>query len=713
MLTNKVRVLILFLAYGNRYKGSFDKLLEICKQIKLEKQLIIIRNDLEDNSVRQINSWIFEIRGDNSVFEFSGWQKGVESEIARSFKPQVYLVANDAFLSTGAANSFYTLPVLDDEIIRIVYDKKVLGGHMRKIPFRVDYSGLDLSLYIQTHFFLIPAEIIEKLGSLVSESSSGKFLKPEYSPDIFRENEIWSKQFKKYVYSALTQRWHGKGMRLSPANYDFFKRKTLCVINERLLSARVRKLNYRIVDLTPFPNLCNSFYILNIPFRPILPSQFIRRIIFSIFYILFYKGYSKKMGIDRWFRKICISNVKNNLRRENNNNKPLRVLMLISRFYPLIGGSERQLFDLAKEMLRRKVKLLVVTERWQLDCKIFEVIDGIPVYRLSLVKPGWLRDISYIVLTFLFLYRKRREYDLIHTHSNVALGCLGTFIGKLLGKKVIVKIATAGKIPKLRKKFLGNILIEIFKKANSAVSISQEIKEELYSIKMADSKIKFIPNGVDTIKFNLISAENRKKMREKLQLPQYPLVLFVGRLVYRKGVDVLLRAWKSVITECREMHLLIAGSGFLQSDSTEKELKKFVIEQGLKSSVSFLGNIGNAHEYLQVSDMFVLPSRREGMPNVLLEAMSCGLPVIATEIGGITDLIIHNENGILCPVNNPELLAEKILTLKEDSIFAQKIGRNARRTVEEKFSLDRLCKDYLKLYSDLYAAGTGRQFKSS
>jgi len=387
--------------------------------------------------------------------------------------------------------------------------------------------------------------------------------------------------------------------------------------------------------------------------------------------------------------------------------------MLIPRFYPLVGGSERQLLDLAKEMLKRKVKLLVVTERWQLDSKIFEVIDKIPVYRLSLVRPGWLRDISHMVFVFLFLYKKRREYDVIHTHSNVALGCLGISIGKLLGKKIIAKVATAGKIPKLKRSILGKILIKIFKKADSVICISREIKDELHSIKMPDSKIKLIPNGVDTVKFNSLSPENRKKIKEKLQLPQSTLVLFIGRLVHRKGVDVLLRAWKSAIAKCSQMHLLIAGSGFLQLNSTEEKLKKIVIEQGLESSVSFLGNIDNAHEYLQVADIFVLPSRREGMPNALLEAMSCALPVIATKIGGVMDLIFHNENGILCPVNDPETLSEKILALKKYPEFAQQIGRNARKTVEKGFSLDKVCGDYLKLYLDLNKGDSGRQFKSS
>ena len=386
---------------------------------------------------------------------------------------------------------------------------------------------------------------------------------------------------------------------------------------------------------------------------------------------------------------------------ENSASKTLRVVMLISRFYPIVGGSERQLFDLAKEMLKRKVKLLVVTERWQLDSKIFELKDGIPVYRLSLVKPGWFRDISYIILASFLLYKKREEFSLIHTHSNVALGCLGVIASKLLGKKVVVKIATAGKIPKLKRNILGKLLLEIFKKADVVICISQEIKDELYSIKMHESKIKFIPNGVDTIKYSLISTKDKESLRKKLNLPASIIVLFIGRLVHRKGVDVLLKAWKRSIVEFPQMYLLVAGSGFLQPDSDEEKLKNFVTKEGLESTVSFLGNIENTNEYLQTSNMFVLPSRKEGMPNVLLEAMSCGLSIIATEIGGITDLITHGVNGILVPVNNSEKLSKEILNLVNNSELSRRIGMEARRTIEGKFSMDKVGGYYLNLYSDL------------
>jgi hypothetical protein len=303
MIINKVRILILFLTYGNRYKGSLEKFLGICELIKSEKRLIIIKNDLEDTCVRQINDWTFEIGGDNSVFEFSGWQRGIESEAARSFKPQMYLIANDAFLASG----FHALPALDDDIINILYRNKLLAGHKTHYPIH------DLSPYIQTHFFLVHSEIIEKLGSIVSENSSEKYLKPEHSDNIFTENEIWSETFKNFIYYFLTQRRHGKGLKLSSENYNIFKRKGLCMINEIFLSLRIKRLNYRIVDLTPFSNLGNSFYILNIPSRPIVPFQFLRKVVFSALYALLYNGYSKKMGMGEWFTKVCVANVKRNL----------------------------------------------------------------------------------------------------------------------------------------------------------------------------------------------------------------------------------------------------------------------------------------------------------------------------------------------------------------------------------------------------------------
>lgn len=378
-----------------------------------------------------------------------------------------------------------------------------------------------------------------------------------------------------------------------------------------------------------------------------------------------------------------------------------QICMLIGRYYPVIGGSEKQLQGLVKELLKKHVRSFIVTERWGQDQLIYDNIDGTPVYRLSLVKPGWLRNLSNILFTCIFLLIKRNKFNIIHTHSNAALGTLGVFIGKILRKKVIVKIATAGTIPKLKKIFPGNILLYILKKADIVISISQEITKELQSINLPDFKIKNIPNGVDTEQFFPLSHEENIQLKEKLNLHmKKPLVLFAGRLVYRKGVDILLKAWKNVILECTNMSLLIAGSGSHQHDSVEKELKQYVKENNLQSSVSFLGTVENISEYLQVSDIFVLPSRKEGMPNVILEAMSCGLAVIATNIGGITDLI-SNKNGLLCPRDNPAVISEKILFLGRNREFTYKLGENARKTIENNFSLNNICDDFIHLYCNL------------
>jgi len=308
---DKIKVLILFLTYGNRYPCSLKKFLQICTRIGLEKRLIIIKNDREEMETRQVESWVFEMGGDNSVFEFSGWQKAIDSEIAHSFAPDVYLIANDSFLKMGPANSFYTLPIFDDEIIRMVYKNKLLGGHKMAYPLG------ELSPFIHTHFFLLSAEIVERLGSIVTERSSERFTKsipPAHLFDAFQKNEILTKRLKKYLYYNLTQRRYGK--KASLQGYEDFRRKVLCIINEMSLSARVRKIGYRIVDLTPFHSLFNLFYILPIPFRPVVPFQFMRKIIFSIFYLLFYSPCAKKIGLEKWFTELCLVNVKRRLRRE-------------------------------------------------------------------------------------------------------------------------------------------------------------------------------------------------------------------------------------------------------------------------------------------------------------------------------------------------------------------------------------------------------------
>ena len=167
---------------------------------------------------------------------------------------------------------------------------------------------------------------------------------------------------------------------------------------------------------------------------------------------------------------------------------------------------------------------------------------------------------------------------------------------------------------------------------------------------------------------------------------------FVGRLQPVKNLPALLEALKGL--PCT---LDIIGNG-----PQEEELKRLAADNGINAR--FLGNIPN-HELPQIlnaHELFVLPSLLEGMPKALLEAMACGRTVIGTNVEGIKEVIRHGENGILCNTDSRSI-REAIISVMEDERLREKLGRNARKTIEEGYSLDKLIDRELKLYSQLVA----------
>ncbi len=287
---NKTKVAILFLTYGNEYEGAYERFLHICEDISYEKKLIVIHNDDEDMPCSGRNEWIYDMGGDNSCFEFSGWQKGVESDLVREFDPDVYIFANSAFICA----SFDTTPLVDNEILEKIYINKVFAGNIRKFVFDAEYEGKQIAQYIPTHFFVMHKEIMTKLGSLVSERSSEKFINKEYSNDLFRDNGMFSAQLKKYIFWILTHKYHAQGQKFTPEQYGFFKRKILNVMNEIILSERVALMGFKFLNITPFSRFLSSFYIIFLPFTTISPFRFLRKIFISVIFLKFFRAVNRK-----------------------------------------------------------------------------------------------------------------------------------------------------------------------------------------------------------------------------------------------------------------------------------------------------------------------------------------------------------------------------------------------------------------------------------
>ncbi len=175
-----------------------------------------------------------------------------------------------------------------------------------------------------------------------------------------------------------------------------------------------------------------------------------------------------------------------------------------------------------------------------------------------------------------------------------------------------------------------------------------------------------------------------------------PIVGAVGRLSPEKGFDVLIRAFDQVLATGTPAKLVIAGEGPLK-----EELQKLIVELGREDSIKLLGHVPDSRTVFNALDVFVLSSRREGLPNVLLEAMASRVPTIATPVGGVPNVVTHEQDALLVPVDNVDEMAVALTRLLNNESLQQELAHNAYRTVADRFSFDLRMQKFVALYDQL------------
>jgi glycosyltransferase involved in cell wall biosynthesis len=384
----------------------------------------------------------------------------------------------------------------------------------------------------------------------------------------------------------------------------------------------------------------------------------------------------------------------------------MKVLMIISQFYPIIGGAEKQAQTLAKKLIEKGIDVNIVTGWWNFGTPRREIIDGIRVVRNFCCWGMWgikgirtLGRLIYMASLAIYLLIRKQEYDIIHVHQVLYPAFISTFIGKgILKKPVLVKMGCSGltsDIKALQCFPLGGLQLKyLVKKMDYLITVNHQSIEEFRGLGYPIPRIQYIPNGV------VLPVEG------KLQYDQVLFVISTVRLDKQKGIDVLLKAWARVVTRENSLKLLILGRGPLES-----ELENMSQTSGIGDSVKFLGEVIQVEEYLKKSDIFVLASRAEGMSNALLEAMSHGITCIATNISGNAELMgMENDrnipkgdfivvpNGLLIQPEDIEGLAKAILFLVKNQRERESLGRNGRKFVHNNYSIDLITDKYIELY---------------
>jgi glycosyltransferase involved in cell wall biosynthesis len=228
------------------------------------------------------------------------------------------------------------------------------------------------------------------------------------------------------------------------------------------------------------------------------------------------------------------------------------------------------------------------------------------------------------------------------------------------------------------------------------IAISEQVEEHLrYDFKVSPGRIELINNGIDVDKFKPVSAFQKQEAKLRLGIKSAPVIGILARLSDVKGHKYLIEAIKMVLVFSSDVKLLIAGEGKL-----EKELKRLAESLNIKKSVLFIPEALDTRDILSAIDIFVMPSLKEGLGLALMEAMSFGLPVIGSAVGGIKTLIQDEKNGLLVNSRDASGIARSIIDLLSDPDKAARLGANARKFIAEEFSEKRMVLKTEKLYHE-------------
>jgi glycosyltransferase involved in cell wall biosynthesis len=231
--------------------------------------------------------------------------------------------------------------------------------------------------------------------------------------------------------------------------------------------------------------------------------------------------------------------------------------------------------------------------------------------------------------------------------------------------------------------------------AQNIVVVSGMTRQRALEEGIKAGRIVVIRNGITPIP---LEGVNRSEVKKEAGMQDGDLVILsVGRLVYQKGHEYLIAAMPIVLNEFPNAKVGICGDGLLRAD-----LEAQIQLLGLSDSIKLLGKWDSVSKFLVSADVFVLPSRsREGLSIALLEAMSVGLPIIATNVEGMDEVILEGENGLLVPIKNPDALAQAILQLLRDPQMRKRMGDVSKQRLHDLYTIDRMCERYLALMFDL------------
>jgi glycosyltransferase involved in cell wall biosynthesis len=381
--------------------------------------------------------------------------------------------------------------------------------------------------------------------------------------------------------------------------------------------------------------------------------------------------------------------------------------MVTGAYYPELSGGGLQ----AREVVRALAGLvsfsvLTTSTNRALPRRAEEY--GVPVTRVFVDPRSALSQLRAFAALALSFIRTAGAFDIVNVHGFSRKTILFVVLCRLLGKRLVLTLQTGVHDEPAGVRTLGAMASWAYRQADLYLSVSPGLSRAYLDAGLPASRLRQISNAVDVERFQPAPPDERVALRAELDLPaDVPILLFVGFFSRDKRPQLLYDAWAATATEIHSVLLFVGATrsayGEVDAELAEAIRARAAIAR-LTDRVLFVESSLTIERYFRAVDAYALPSIREGFPIALLEAMSSGLPCIATRLSGATDVIIeHGVNGLLVEPDDAAELAAAIHLLLSDRSARDRLGSAARHKIRDRFSIHRTACDWLAAYRDLSA----------
>ena len=382
----------------------------------------------------------------------------------------------------------------------------------------------------------------------------------------------------------------------------------------------------------------------------------------------------------------------------------MNVVHIVTLFHPHPGGIATMVRSLSSRLVMAGDRCGILTRRTG-HLAPRATVDGVEVQRVGGERGGrQLERLRFLRDGYLALRAQAGPIDVLHAHSLYTPALLAT----LRPEPAVATVHTVGptgNLADLTRGWVGRRRIDWYRKRlRCIIALTEGMAEEIAAVGFERDRIEIIPNGVDPVRFFVPDEARRRSVRRARGVPEDArVVAFLGRLAPEKGVDVLLDAWPAVAARISRAVLVVAGSMEPGHDGDGYPWGKAGPPIGLGgadatgSTVQWWRDPEDSRELYHAADVVVLPSRTEAFGLVAVEAMACGVPVVASRVGGLPEVV--GEAATLVPPGDSEALARGIVDILEDHPRRLDLAAAGRCRVLEHFSLDRVVARHRELYA--------------